>query len=49
MRLFIPFWIFGLAVLASAALTFYLASTDEIDTYCDHEYDSYCPKCGLDS
>jgi len=31
MRLFIPFWIFGLAAFALAVLTVYMLREDEID------------------
>jgi len=43
------FPVFGILMLVTMAT---LAVRAERDLYCDHgpsEYDSYCPKCGLDS
>jgi len=40
---------FGVLMLVSVA---FLAARAERDRYCDHgpsDYDSYCPKCGIDS
>ena len=49
MNLWIPFWAFGLVVMVVLRL---MVRAMERDRYCDHgpsDYDSYCPKCGLDS
>jgi len=40
---------FGVLALVAVAL---IAARSERDLYCDHgpsDYDSYCPKCGIDS
>lgn len=56
MNLWIPFWIFGLAIIVTLHFLTRALERERLDSYnnrfCDHgpsEYDSYCPKCGLDS
>lgn len=49
MNIWTIFYGFGLTILASL---FVVNRLLEREAYCDHgpsEYDSYCPKCGLDS